>query len=124
MTLTAGPSEQVSQHPGFDLAVCSEMQLLDLPHLDRVRRLHALGFAVELWDWTALDVDALAATGARFTSMTGYTRGELIDPAGADELLRTAQESVAVAHRLGDPHLNLHGTASETAVCRTARRAW
>lgn len=110
MTTTSAPLAGASQHPGFDLAVCSEMQLLDLPHLDRVRRLHELGFAVELWDWTTKDIDALAATGARFTSMTGYTHGELIDPAGADELLRTARESVAVAHRLGDPHLNLHGT--------------
>ena len=37
---------------GFTLAVSSEMVFLDLPHLDRVKRLHDAGFAVEIWDWT------------------------------------------------------------------------
>ncbi len=97
--------------PGcFRLAVCSEMVFLDRPHLERVRRLHELGFAVEIWDWTEKDIDALVDTGATFTSMTGYVTGRLADPEGADELLRTAELSVAVAHRLGDPLLNLHGT--------------
>ena len=94
----------------FTLAVSAEMVFLDEPVEKRVSMIHDLGFAVEIWDWTAKDVDALVATGARFTSMTGYVRGELIDPDGADELLRTAEQSVAVAHRLGCPSLNLHGT--------------
>lgn len=59
----------------FSLAVCSEMVYLDEPHLDRVTRIHDAGFAVEIWDWTAKDAAALAATGARFTSMTGYVSG-------------------------------------------------
>jgi hydroxypyruvate isomerase len=97
----------------FTLAVSSEMVYRDVPHLDRVRRIHELGFAVEIWDWTTKDVDALAdlaAGGVRFTSMTGYVTGRLADPAGAEELLRTAELSVPVAHRLGRPLLNLHGT--------------
>lgn len=53
------------------LAVCAEMVFRDLPVLERVRTLDALGFAVEIWDWTTKDLPALAATGARFTSMTG-----------------------------------------------------
>lgn len=95
---------------GFTLAASSEMLFLDLPHLQRVRRLHELGFAVEIWDWTTKDVAALAATGATFTSMTGYLHGRLADDEGADELLRTAELSIPVAHRLGNPVLNLHGT--------------
>ena len=94
----------------FTLAVCAEMVHLDLPHAERVRRIHERGFAVEIWDWTAKDLDALASTGARFTSMTGYVRGTLADPEGAAELLRTAELSVRAAHRLGGPALNLHGT--------------
>ena len=35
--------------------------------------------------------------------MTGYVRGELVDPDGADELLRTAEESIPVAARSGSP---------------------
>lgn len=94
----------------FRLAVSSEMVFTDVPHLERVRRIDALGFDVEIWDWTRKDVAALAATGATFSSMTGYVTGRLADREGADELLRTAEQSVRVAHRLECPRLNLHGT--------------
>ena len=95
---------------GFTLAVCAEMVFLDKPVEERVRILHDLGFAVEIWDWTSKDLDALAATGAQFTSMTGYVEGDLIDREGADTLLRTAERSVTAAAALGTPNLNLHGT--------------
>lgn len=94
----------------FTLAVCAEMVYTDLPFEERVSRIHDLGFAVELWDWTGKDLGRLAATGARFTSMTGYVEGELVDPDGAAALLRTAERSIAAAAELGQPHLNLHGT--------------
>jgi hydroxypyruvate isomerase len=94
----------------IELAVCAEMVFLDLPFPERVRRIDALGFKVGLWDWTAKDLDALVATGARFSSMTGYVRGTLADADGAAELLRTAAQSIPVAERLGCPRLNLHGT--------------
>ncbi|MBZ9646311.1 hypothetical protein K9B33_02030 [Sphingobium sp. 3R8] len=94
----------------FPLAASSEMLFVDLPPLERVRRIDAAGFLVEIWDWTRYDIDALAASGATFSSMTGYVRGRLADRDGADELLTTARKSVAVAKRLGVPRLNLHGT--------------
>ena len=97
----------------FTLAVSSEMVFLDLPVVDRVRRIHELGFQVEIWDWTKHDLDALEALrdeGVVYSSMTGYVRGRLADREGADELLATAAESVPVAKRLGIPRLNLHGT--------------
>ncbi|MEP6856640.1 MAG: TIM barrel protein, partial [Pedococcus sp.] len=99
----------------FTLAVCAEMVFTDLPMEERIRRIDALGFEVEIWDWTAKDVDALVDTGATFSSMTGYVTGDLVDPAGADELLRTAALSVPVAARLGVPRLNLHGTGLDGA---------
>jgi hydroxypyruvate isomerase len=86
------------------------MLFLDLPVEERVRRLAALGFEVEIWDWTAKDVGALARTGARFSSMTGYVTGTLADDDGAAELLRTAEESLTVAELLDCPRLNVHGT--------------
>ena len=98
----------------FTLAVCAEMVFTDLPFVERVRRIDELGFQVEIWDWTAKDIDALRATGATFSSMTGYVRGELVDPDGADELLATAAESIPVAVGLGIPRLNLHGTGLDT----------
>jgi hydroxypyruvate isomerase len=42
--------------------------------------------------------------------MTGYLTGTLADPDGAEELLRTARQSLEVAERLGCPRLNVHGT--------------
>src|SRR5262249_2294277 len=111
--MSGGP-EPTQRSGDFTLAVCSEMVFLDLPHLERVRTIHEIGFAVEIWDWTAKDIDALAGTGARFTSMTGYVTGRLADPDGAAELLRTAERSIAIAHRLGNPLLNLHGTGLDS----------
>ena len=95
---------------GYRLAVCAEMVFLDLPFPDRVRRIADLGFEVEMWNWATKDVDALAGTGATFSSMTGYLTGTLTDPAGADELLRSARLSLEVAERLDCPRLNIHGT--------------
>lgn len=92
----------------IDLAVCAEMVFTDLPLVERVRRIDDLGFAVEIWSWHDKDLDALAATGARFSSMTGYLQGDLIDPTCADEVVRTAELSVKAAQTLGVPRLNLH----------------
>jgi hydroxypyruvate isomerase len=94
----------------YRLAVCAEMVYLDLPFPERVRRIADLGFEVEMWNWTSKDIDALAKTGATFSSMTGYLRGTLADPAGAEELLHTARLSLQVAERLDCPRLNVHGT--------------
>jgi hydroxypyruvate isomerase len=95
---------------GFRLAASAEMIFVDLPFEERVRRISDLGFEVEIWDWTAKDVEALVATGATFSSMTGYVTGTLADRDGAEELLRTAEESLKVAERLDCPRLNVHGT--------------
>ncbi len=94
----------------FTLSVCAEMVFTDEPFLDRVSLIEDLGFAVEIWDWTSKDLSGLAETGAVFTSMTGYVEGDLVDRAGADALLRTAEESVEASRLLGAPNLNLHGT--------------
>lgn len=101
-------SDQIEQP--FGLAVCAEMIFRDLPILERVKRIHDLGFQVEIWDWTKHDIAALASSGATFSSMTGYIGGTLADDEGADELVRTAAQSIPVAKELGIPRLNLHGT--------------
>lgn len=94
----------------FTLAVCAEMVFTELQLLERIRRIHGAGFAVEIWDWSTKDAAALLATGARFTSMTGYVSGDLVTAAGAETLLETAEESIAFAKAIDCPSLNLHGT--------------
>jgi hydroxypyruvate isomerase len=91
-----------------ELAVCSEMVFTDLPIIDRVRRIDDMGFAVEIWSWQDKDLPALADTGARFSSMTGYLHGDLVDPDTADDVVRTAALSIKAAETLGVPRLNLH----------------
>lgn len=95
---------------GYQLSVCAEMVFLDLPFVERVKRIHELGFGVEIWGWANKDIDALAATGARFTSMTGYLSGNLTDDDEIQQLLQSAEASLAVAERLNCLALNLHGT--------------
>ena len=72
----------------FDLAVCSEMVFTELDIVERAKRIDDLGFQVEIWSFHDKDLDALAATGATFSSMTGYLHGDLYDPEGADEVVR------------------------------------
>ncbi|GBQ86343.1 TIM barrel protein [Asaia krungthepensis] len=104
------PSFVHSTERYFALAVCAEMQFLDLPFIERVRHIAREGFMVEIWDWTRHDLKRLAATGAMFSSMTGYVRGTLADRDGASEMVRTAMQSIHAAKELGVPRLNLHGT--------------
>jgi hydroxypyruvate isomerase len=86
------------------------MVFLELPFIERVKRIHQLGFGVELWNWQNKDIPALAATGARFTSMTGYLSGNFTDDREIASLLASAEVSLGVAEQLGCPSLNLHGT--------------
>lgn len=94
----------------YRLAACAEMLFTDLPFEERVKRIHERGFLVEIWDWSNKDLEALAATGAEFSSMTGYLRGDLTTAAGRAELLATARESLTAAEIINSPRLNLHGT--------------
>ena len=94
----------------FNLAVCAEMVFLDRPFEERVRRIAESGFQVEIWNWTRHDIDALVGTGAEFSSMVGHTAGSLLDEDGANALLRGAEESLAVAERLGCRRLLVFGT--------------
>jgi hydroxypyruvate isomerase len=94
----------------FTLAVCAEMLWPDKPFAWRLKRLTELGYQVGIWGWQNHDVAALEKSGASFSSMTGYLTGRLSDDAGADELLKTAEQSIAIGKRLNVARLNLHGT--------------
>lgn len=101
------------------LAVCAEMVFTDLPFVERVRRLTESGFDVELWDSRTKDIAALAATGAVFSSMTGYSSGSLVDPDTADDVVRTAEELIPTALELGVSRMVVH--SAELVDGRAAR---
>ncbi|GGO97076.1 TIM barrel protein [Actinomyces gaoshouyii] len=97
----------------FTLAACAEMIYLDKPFMERVEAIAARGLGVEIWGWTAKDLQALAARradGARIMSMTGYIEGDLTTSEGIARLLETAEQSLAAAETLECPVLNFHGT--------------
>ncbi|YCK81343.1 TIM barrel protein [Arthrobacter sp. D3-18] len=92
----------------FRLAACAEMLYGELPLTERVKRIHEQGFEVELWDTRGRDIAALAATGARFSSMSGYFGGSLTDPGSADEVLVSAEKLIPVALELGVERMVVH----------------
>ena len=50
------PETMLPNNASFTLAVCAEMIFRDLPIVERVKRIAALGFQVEIWDWTRHDI--------------------------------------------------------------------
>lgn len=114
----------------FRLAVCAEMVYGQLPLIERVTRIHERGFGVELWDTRGRDISALAATGARFSSMSGYFGGSLIDPDGADEVLASAEKLIPTALELGVERMVVHpaelgeGGVAVRPVHRSTGQMW
>lgn len=94
----------------YRLAASAEMLFTDLPFLERVSTINRRGFEVEIWNWTDKDLKALAATGATFSSMTGYIEGDLLEEDGIARLLDTAKQSIEASKVIACPRLNLHGT--------------
>lgn len=96
------------------LAASAEMLFTDRPFVDRVRAIHERGLGVEIWDWTTKNLDDLAATGANFTSMTGYIEGDLLEADGIERFLQTAEQSIAASRIIGADRLNVHGTGLDS----------
>lgn len=94
----------------YRLAASAEMLFLELPFVERVKHIHERGFEVEIWNWTTKDLPAIAATGATFSSMTGYIEGDLLEEDGISRLLETAEESLIASKIINSPRLNIHGT--------------
>jgi hydroxypyruvate isomerase len=94
----------------FTLAACAEMLWPDRPFDWRLNRLTEMGFQCGIWNWTNHDLKMLEKSGAVFSSMTGYISGRLADDEGANDLLKTVEQSIEVGKRLNVARLNLHGT--------------
>lgn len=96
----------------FELAVCAEMQFLDLPLTERIKRIGEFGVAAELWNWHEdhVDLKAIAATGVPVVNMNAYVAGNLTDDDGIAQFLDTAEQGAVRSKILGSPRLNFHGT--------------
>ncbi|MEN9714058.1 MAG: hypothetical protein RLZZ164_722 [Actinomycetota bacterium] len=94
----------------YRLAASAEMLFRELDFVDRVKHIHSRGFEVEIWNWTTKNLDDLASTGAKFSSMTGYIEGDLLDDDGIAKLLETAELSLQASMIIDCPRLNVHGT--------------
>jgi len=99
------PSERT-----YRLAANAEILFDDLPFVDRVRRLHELGYAVEFWSWQGRDLGAIARVGADLRGFTGHLAGSLVEPSEAAEFVRGARTCLEAAGELGCPYLVLHTT--------------
>ena len=111
--MPAVPPVIVPAGNAFTLAACAEMIYLDKPFLERVDAIAARGLKVEIWDWTAKDLQALAARrgdGVEIVSMTGYVEGNLTTEEGVARILSTAEDSLRAAEAIDCPRLNFHGT--------------
>jgi hydroxypyruvate isomerase len=94
----------------YRLAANAEVLFTELPFVERVRRLHGLGYAVEFWSWQNKDLGAVARVGADLRGFTGHLSGSLVDPDEAAEYVRGAIACLEPAVTLGCRHLVLHTT--------------
>jgi hydroxypyruvate isomerase len=94
----------------YRLAASAEMLFTELDFEARVQAISTRGFEVEIWNWTTKNLPSLAATGATFSSMTGYIEGDLLEDDGIARLLETGAQSLDAAKVIDCPRLNLHGT--------------
>lgn len=92
------------------MSASAEMLYTGLPFVERVRKIHARGLGVEIWDWTQKDLHELADTGATFQSMTGYIEGDLLEEDGIARFLETARLSIEASKTIDCARLNVHGT--------------
>jgi len=86
----------------YCLSVCADTMFLNLPFVERARKIASGGFLVEFWNWAGRDIDALANDQEiRISAFTGYTKGSMLHPDGVEEFLAGIQESLGIAKRLG-----------------------
>lgn len=88
----------------FNLAVCADTVFLDRPFKERARLIAEAGFQVELWTWQERveDLRALAEDPSiEISAFTGYLKGTIMDPDGADEFLEGCRRTLPIANLLG-----------------------
>ncbi len=123
----------------YRLAASAEMLFQELEFNERVKHIAARGFEVEIWNWTTKNLSELAATGATFSSMTGYIEGDLLESGGIENLLSTARQSLEASLIINCPRLKrpsnqtkaqhhpgriFHRRLDPHPSCRTWCRIW
>ena len=118
----------MARNAGF--SACIEMLFSDqtADFAQRVRLAHQAGFtAVEFWQWSNKDLDALEAvlrqTGVKVVGCVAEPMIPLNNPANHARFLAALPASVAVAKRLAAPFLYVQGGSTLPGVPRTAQTA-
>jgi len=114
----------------FCLSVCADTMFLDLPFLERVKKIAACGFLVEFWNWGGRDLEALSRDpNICISAFTGYTKGSVLHPDGVEEFLAGVRESLEVAKRLrcrslflSPGELDSHGQVTHKIASHPATR--
>lgn len=91
------------------LTICAEMVYLDLPIEERIKRIDAKGFGVDIWTFWAHDLDKIRKTGVRINCAQGYVHGNIAFPEDSAQMLRTAEEIMPTLKDLGATRLVIHG---------------
>ncbi|MCI9888543.1 TIM barrel protein [Micrococcales bacterium 31B] len=92
------------------LAANAEMLYLDLPFAERVCRIAAAGMQVEMWGFAGKDPAALRATGAEFSIISGFERGNFFESGDAQAFLDSCADGLRFAAEIDVPRLCVHGS--------------
>jgi hydroxypyruvate isomerase len=115
----------------FSLSICADTVFLDLPFIERVKRIAANGFLVEFWNWRDREIDAIAADPqARVIAFTGYTKGCMVHPDGVKDFLAGIEETIPIAKKLrcttlfmSSGHLNSEGQVAHSIASHPVTRS-
>ncbi len=82
----------------FELSICADTFLTELPFAERISRIADAGFAVEFWSWMGRDTAAIAhMPGVRVAGFNGYIGGSMVHPDWAEAFLDGVRKSIPIA---------------------------
>ncbi len=85
----------------FRLSVCADTTFLNLPFVERARKIAKEGFLVEFWGWVDRDIDTLAADPEiQISTFSGYLGGSILHPDGSEEYLEGLEKCLPIVEKL------------------------
>lgn len=92
----------------YQLSVCADTFFLDLPFVERVKKIADAGFCVEFAGWQGRDMSIFQThPNVRLGSMVATIAGSILHPDDVDVLIDGVEQSVKVANQIGSKQLIL-----------------